>query len=156
MTAIPVDSAGLLPHGPAARFVTRVIECGADHILCEGSMPASAAYARDGRCATFVLLELGAQAAALLDRPSGADVASRAPRDGYLARARSVRCSRLEFTPGLPLQVWARRTGVLAPLFMYEVVVSDEAGVLLRGELSVYARGTGTCSSGGTGWISPP
>jgi predicted hotdog family 3-hydroxylacyl-ACP dehydratase len=138
VTSIAPDPSRDLPHGRAARFLTRVLEHAGDTLVGEGRVPDGAVYARGGRCPTFVLLELGAQAAALLEAPAGAPAAA-APRAGYLVRARGVRCARLEFDVDRTLRVEARRKGSHAPLFVYDIRVSDGTGELLAGELSILA-----------------
>jgi len=131
------DPLALLPHEGPARLVTSVVSIGEEGIVCEGRVGPHGPYDVAGRCASYVCLELAAQATALLEalRP---ERTAASPRVGYLVRARHVRFARPEFAAGEPLRASARRIASAPPLFVYRVEVGDGAGELLSGEIATF------------------
>lgn len=118
--------------------MTRILETAPDGIVCEGRLPAGGPYERDGRCPTFVLIEVAAQAAAALAALSPRSASDGAGRAEYLVRARDIHCARPEFDSGQVLRARVRRAGDATPLHLFEVEVRGDAAILLRGEIGIY------------------
>jgi predicted hotdog family 3-hydroxylacyl-ACP dehydratase len=132
------ELASLLPHGPEARWVSRVTDITLDTVRCEGRVPARCPYVRGGRCPAYVALELAAQVAAILEAQGETLETRRSRRIGYLVRARRVFCERPDFPADALLRAHVSRIGESAPVFVYEADVSDSDGRLLRGEITTY------------------
>lgn len=132
------DLGAWLPHAGPARLVTRVVEIGADAIVCEGTVPPASPYASSSSAPTWLGVELAAQAAALLEaRAHQADLAGKRPI-GYLVRIRDVRCARPAFAVGIPLRIHVHRLSAALPLFVYRISVTAGGAELLHGEISTY------------------
>ncbi len=127
---------GDLPHAPPARLVVRVLERGETSLVCEGRVPRDSPYVRGTSCPAFLGLELAAQAAALLERPT--DAAAGVTRTGYLVRVRSTSFRRPEFSLDALLLAQVRRVTASGALIAYAVTVRDELGELLSGDLSTW------------------
>ena len=137
-----MGSPDLLPHVGAARLVRSVEACDSETITCTALVPADSPYATDGRYPAFVALEMGAQAAALLEAQSTSGDAERTPpRSGYLARARRVRLLQDELPVDRPLTVHVRRDGAAPPLFIYDVRAVCENEPVLHGTIAIYVEG---------------
>ena len=132
-----------LPHGEPARFVTKVIAHEAGRICCEGRVPPGSPYGSDGRCPSFVLIELAAQAAAALaslERPGEPETGSPV---GLLVRVRNTRLRLWDVAEGRVVRAVVRRIASALPLIVYEMSVVDDAGnEVLSGELGIYTGET--------------
>ena len=126
-----------LPHVGPARLISSVASIDAGGIVCEGRVGPGGPYDADGRCASYVCLEVAAQATALIEALDPACDATR-PRVGYLVRVRHLRLARPDFAAGEPLRASARRIASVPPLFIYAVEVADGSGELLSGEIATF------------------
>lgn len=129
--------AELIPHGPRARLVDRIVSVEAQAIVCLGSVPARAAYVRDGSFPSFVLLEMAAQAAAAFEIASAREGGAEArPGVGYLVRAQAV-TSRLARVPaGIAIELRVERTGSAGALQQYACVARHDGAELFSGRFS--------------------
>jgi predicted hotdog family 3-hydroxylacyl-ACP dehydratase len=136
-----VRPAELLPHGPAAVLIDSVLERGEGRLRCAGSIPAAYALVRDGQAPSFVALELGAQAAALLEVLSAGAEEHAERRRGYLVSAREVVFERAQIPAGAALEVAVERAGVAGPLSLYRVRVSLGGESCARGTIGTFVEG---------------
>lgn len=130
------ESAGSLlplPHTPPARMVERVLGREGGLVRCRASVPADSPWVWDGRAPAFLAIEIGAQAAALLN-------AEGAPRRGFLVGVKDARFLVPTLAAGVPLEVEARDAGSAPPLRTCAIVLrSAEGAVLATATVSVYA-----------------
>ena len=128
------DALPPIPHGRQALFVTRVVMWDATAIVCEGRIPQGSPWVREGRCPSFVLLELAAQSAAVLDAlqaraaPGRAAAADFAPGPGSIVRVRDLALGRAVIQPDHLFRARVTRGTAAPPLFLFTVRVDDEAG----------------------------
>jgi predicted hotdog family 3-hydroxylacyl-ACP dehydratase len=137
-----LDAGGLLPHQRTARLVTRVLRYDADSIEAIGVIPAGHPLATRATAPNFLALELGAQAAAVLEallRQDGAGGGE--PRVGYLVRVREATFATGVLPVGSPLSVTATLEGAAPPLAMYKITVADGDETLATALLSTYSEG---------------
>ncbi len=127
-----------LPHAGVARLVTGVLQVGADEILCEGWVPAGSPYRRGARCPSWVGIELGAQAAALLEAAACEEATPDGTLVGFLVRVREVRCLQPFADPEALLAVRATRLSAAPPLYVHTIEVRAGETDLLRGQISTY------------------
>ena len=131
----------VLPHGGIALFVCEVLEVGESWIRCAGSVDPTSPYAVGEWCEGYVAVELGAQAAALLEAHRGAR-GSAEGRLGYLVRLRTLEIETSRFAAGETLVATATRTGEMPPLYIYELEVRNSADErILSGAISTYDLG---------------
>jgi predicted hotdog family 3-hydroxylacyl-ACP dehydratase len=139
VTTKGIDDLGAwLPHAGPARMLTRVVEVTADAIVCEGTVPPTSPYVSSSSCPTWVGVELGAQAAALLEAHAHEATLVGTRPTGYLVRMRDVRCSRPVFPAGTALRIRVERLSAALPLFVYLISVAAGGVELLRGQISTY------------------
>ena len=111
------DVSRLLPHRGPAHFVREVVDCGAGEITCRGEVPLDSPYAAEGTFPSFVLLELAAQCAAVLEVVEGMRRGGETePRAGYLVRARGLETATPRQPAGALFDVRVRRTARAGPL----------------------------------------
>jgi predicted hotdog family 3-hydroxylacyl-ACP dehydratase len=129
-----------LPHRPPARMVTHVLYGSDSEITCEAVVPLDSPFAEGGRCASWVTVEIAAQAAAVLEFLSSGAEAGGAGRSraGYLVRIRSATFSVCEFRAGVPLEARVVRVGAAPPLAVFEATVGLDGLEIMRGRLSAY------------------
>ena len=128
----------LLPHRGPALLVESVAEVGANAIECWGRVPPESPFAADGKAPAFLGLEMGAQAAAVLEALQRLQEGASRPRVGYLVGIRDARFAG-ELPVGHRLRVLARAAGGAPPLALYEVSVREDGVEFARGLLSTYA-----------------
>ena len=131
---------GLIPHRGPARLVLSIIERpGPDVAVCAGRVPADSAFVSEGRVPAVVLLEMAAQAAAVLQAldapPPGGS------RPGYLVAIRGATFRADEVDVDAVLTATVRRTGQAGPLATFDVTVSRGAEELVSASLSTHAGG---------------
>ena len=137
------DASGLLPHQRTARLLTQVLRHDADAIEAVGVIPASHPLANRAGAPNFLALELGAQAAAVLEALSRQGAAGGGgPRVGYLVRVRDAAFSAGVLPVGVPLSVTAVLEGAAPPLAMYKITVTDGEEPLATALLSTYSEGS--------------
>lgn len=127
----------VLPHGPQAILLTRLISCDGDRLVAMAMIPAHSPYARTA-CAGAALIEAAAQASAAHGALRTAEHSEPGPaRRGWLV---GIKNGRLAAHPPLDveLRVGVQRTGGAGPLAIYAARVSDGDHELLRSELSVW------------------
>jgi predicted hotdog family 3-hydroxylacyl-ACP dehydratase len=129
---------GLIPHRGPARLVHTIVECARpDVVVCGGRVPADSAFVSDGRVAAVVLLEMAAQAAALLQAlaaPPGS-----AARSGYLVAIRAATFRADDVPADAVLVATVRRTGQAGALATFDVTVSGGAEEIVSATLSTHA-----------------
>ena len=129
-----------LPHSGAALFVSEVLEVQETWIRCSGLVDPTSPYAVAEWCESYVALELGAQAAALLEAHTARGEAD--GRLGYLVRIRSIELEVARFAAGEALVATAKRVAAMQPLHMYEIEVQNSTGErILSGTISTYDLG---------------
>jgi predicted hotdog family 3-hydroxylacyl-ACP dehydratase len=138
-----IDAGGLLPHQRTARLLTQVLRYDQDSIEAIGVIPAGHPLADRAGAPNFLALELGAQAAAVLEallrqHSSGEG----GPRVGYLVRVRDAMFATGVLPVGSPLSVTATLEGAAPPLAMYKVTVADGDEILATALLSTYSEGS--------------
>ena len=138
--AEPPDAAALLPHSGPARLLTQVLEVDGNEARCLGRVPLDSPFVEDGHAPSYLGLELGAQAAAVLEALAqrGAAGAS-GPRIGYLVGVRDARLSTLAIPAGAPLEVSVRLVGSAPPLALYAVRVLGDGVEYAAGTVSTFA-----------------
>jgi len=129
---------GLIPHRGPARLVHTILESpGPDVAVCAGRVPADSAFVSEGRVPAVVLLEMAAQAAAVLRAldapPSGIS------RPGYLVAIRAARFRVDDVAADALLIATVRRTGQAGPLATFDVTVSRGAEEVVSATLSTHA-----------------
>ena len=104
-------------------------------VRCRARIPLDSPWVQGGQAPAFVAIEIGAQAAALLETGGGPG-----PRAGYLVGARDARFHASHLPAGVDLEVEARDAGSAPPLRTSSVVVRGPDGVELAAAMvSVYA-----------------
>jgi len=131
----PGDALSRLPHAGVARLVEQVVETGHDHIVCEGTIPAGNPFVVDGRVPSLVLLELAAQASALLELEGLAGA-----RVGYLVRVRRAEFHQEFVAAGRPYRVRVERAAAAPPLFRYDATAFDGEVPLFAGSFSTFVE----------------
>jgi len=130
---------GLIPHRGPALLVESIAEVRPDRIVCWGRVPPESPFAAEGKAPAFVGLEMGAQAAAVLEALGrGEPEDGGGPRVGYLVGIRDARLA-VDLPVGRRLRVTARAAGGAPPLALYDVSVEDDGVEFARGLLSTYA-----------------
>jgi predicted hotdog family 3-hydroxylacyl-ACP dehydratase len=141
MAESPRPPEGLVPHRGKALFLRRVAAWDAEGIVCVAVIPEGHALVRGGRAASFVGLEVAAQATAALRTLSGvAKEAEEGPGRGYLVGVREARFTGGWLPAGTELRASARRSGSAGPLAVYEVRVASAGVECLVAVMSTYAR----------------
>ena len=131
---------GLIPHRGPARLVQAILESpGPDVAVCAGRVPADSAFVAEGRVPAVVLLEMAAQAAAVLQAlaapPAGGS------RPGYLVAIRAATFRVDDVAADARLIATVRRTGQAGPLATFDVTVSSGAEEVVSATLSTHAGG---------------
>ncbi len=116
----PIDS--LLPHRGAMRLVEAVVDRSEGTVTCRGRI--GAALAAGGEASPWLGIELGAQAAAVLD--AGDRAAGGEPRIGYLVGIADATFHRSGLPVDRPLLAVARVDGGLPPLCRWRLEVTVE------------------------------
>lgn len=121
----------LLPHGPPARFVERIVERSAAALVCRARIPAASPWAAGGNAPATAGLEIAAQAAAWLEALERAErtpdgTAEGGPRVGYLVRVRRASLG-AAIPAGAPVLARVERSAGVPPLAIYRVEVTLEA-----------------------------
>lgn len=147
--------AGLLPHGPPARWVDEVLERAEGELVCRGRIPRESPFVRGGSAPATAGLELAAQAAAVLEALERSESGGGTlPRLGYLVRVREATLAERGIPAGAPVIARVRRSGGIPPLALYEVEVRLEtpdpaAGAeVCRGSLGTWAVEDGDGDAG--------
>ena len=137
------DPQEILPHDAPARFVHAILSVDGATIVCEAGVPHDSPWVEDGRCPSFVGLEIAAQAAAALEalRVSGADGSPR-KRLGYLVRVRHLRAAVSWLPAGERLVARVCRQGLAGPLHVYSATLSLRDQEILRGGFSTFGLTT--------------
>jgi len=132
---------GLIPHRGPARLVHAILESPRpDVVVCAGRVPADSAFVCDGRVAAVVLLEMAAQAAAVLQ--ALAAPSEGAARPGYLVAIRAATFRAEDVPADAVLIATVRRTGQAGPLATFDVTVGRAgAEEIVTATLSTHAGG---------------
>lgn len=132
---------GLIPHRRPARLVHAILESPRpDVVVCAGRVPPDSAFVSGGRVPAVVLLEMAAQAAAVLQAlaapPQGA------ARPGYLVAIRAATFRADDIAADAALIATVRRTGQAGPLATFDVTVGRAgAEEIVAATLSTHAGG---------------
>ena len=133
---------GLIPHRGPARFVQAILESpGPGVAVCAGRVPADSAFVAEGRVPAVVLLEMAAQAAAVLQAQAAPAPAVAGSRPGYLVAIRAAMLRVDDVAAGARLIATVRRTGQAGPLATFDVTVSLGAEEVVSATLSTHAGG---------------
>jgi predicted hotdog family 3-hydroxylacyl-ACP dehydratase len=131
----------LLPHTGTARLLTEIVRSGRDFVEAICLVPASHPLATGDRAPCFLGLELGAQAAAVLEALDRATATGdSAPRVGYLVRVRAATFLRPDFPVDTPLFVTAHLERAAPPLGTFRISVSVDGIEFLQATLVTYGR----------------
>jgi 3-hydroxymyristoyl/3-hydroxydecanoyl-(acyl carrier protein) dehydratase len=148
---VPPDAAaadGLLPHGPAARFIEAIRSESGDGVVCAARVPAAHPLGASGSAPALLAIEMAAQAAGIFEArrraPGGAAAAGAetGPRLGYLVGARDVRFGRVTFPGEAACTARVRLAGVAGALTSYEFEVLCEEAPLAAGRVSTWLTAT--------------
>lgn len=131
------EPAALLPHGPPAVFIERILDHGERHVTCR-VVPgtADAAHVKDGRIAGAMGVEYMAQAVAVyasLHAPP-----ERRREIGYVIAIRSLTMAVPAFAVGEPLVVRATWQWGEDRLGRFETAIEREGVTLATAFMSVY------------------
>jgi len=138
-----LEASGLLPHQRTARLLTQVLRHHADAIEAIGVIPVDHPLAAREGAPNFLALELGAQAAAVLEAlPRQGAAGGGEPRLGYLVRVRDAAFSTGLLPVGVPLSVTAVLEGSAPPLAIYKITVTHGGEPLATALLSTYSEGS--------------
>jgi predicted hotdog family 3-hydroxylacyl-ACP dehydratase len=136
------DAGGFLPHQRTARLLTQVLRYDEDSIEARGVIPSNHPLANPDGAANFLALELGAQAAAVLEAVlRQTEAGGGEPRVGYLVRVRDAVFTAGSLPIDAPLTVTAVLEGAAPPLAMYKVTIADGDQILATALLSTYSEG---------------
>ena len=131
----------LLPHSGPARLLTEIVRSGRDFVEAICQVPAAHPLASGGRAPCFLGLELGAQAAAVLEALDRATATGdSAPRVGYLVRVREATFLRPDFPVDTPLFVTAHLERAAPPLGTFRISVGVDGIEFLQATLVTYGR----------------
>jgi len=137
------DLSRLLPHREPARFVREILDCGSGAITCLGDVPADSPYVSRGTFPSFVLLDLCAQCAAVLEVVEAMRQGAEAkPTAGYIVRARGIETAPVRQPAGVSFEVRVRRTGRAGELHVYEAAVTAGGAAVFRGSFSTFVGAT--------------
>ncbi len=123
----------LVPHGQPSRLVEEVEEASEGGVVCRARIPVSSPFVRGAGAPSFVGLEIGAQAAAVVEALSR--IGSRdegPPRIGYLVGVRDAVFHAPELPAERPLLVSARPSRRSGALSVYEIAVSLDDRILVE------------------------
>lgn len=112
-TAFHALPPNLLPHRGPALLLDEVAESEDGGVNVRARLTPESAYARGGRVATIVTLDVAAQAAAVLEAQHGE------PAGGMLVRLREARIETAEFEVGAEISVHVERISARPPLYSY-------------------------------------
>jgi predicted hotdog family 3-hydroxylacyl-ACP dehydratase len=126
-------------------LVEGVIEVVLDGIVCRGSIPLSHPMVEDGKAPTVLGIELGAQAAAVLEGLSRSKAVGEpaAPQLGFLVGIRNAKFHVPQLRAAFPLRTRVKALGGAGSLAMYAVSVSGEESPeeYANGTISTFAIG---------------
>lgn len=128
----------LIPHRGAALLLAGVSESTADRLVAVAVVPPGSPFVAEGVAASFVALEIAAQAAAVFEalrrRQAGGPAE---PRVGYLVGAREARLE-AALPVGSAFRVTVRLEAAVPPLSTYRFQVGGSGTVIARGAISTY------------------
>jgi len=132
---------GLLPHDGPARMIDTIVDVDDEQITCTGQIPRESPFVKNCQARSLVLIELSAQAAALLEL-AVARHQGQATRGsvGYLVRLRRVEFSAPLVDVGRTMTVHVKRIGAASPLYQYEAHVVADGQQLFAGLISTYVE----------------
>jgi len=141
----PVDPGALLPHRGPALWIERVVSWSREGLVCAGRIPSAHAAIRRGAAPSFVVVELGAQAAALHEAllAEGAAREEAATRPGYVVRIRGLELDRSTVAAESPLEARVRSDGGAGPLALYRMEILAEGSPVARGRVATWRRRAG-------------
>ena len=129
----------LLPHRGTARLLSEVVRWGEDFIEAIGMVPVAHPLASVDGAPCFLGLELGAQAAAVLEALGRAALTGdQVPRTGLLVRVHEATFLMSDLPLETPLFVMAQLEGAAPPLAIYRMSVAVDGAELLRARLSTW------------------
>ena len=138
------DPSTVLAHGVAARYAEEVLDAGDGSLACRGRIPAHSPAVTDGAAGTWVVLELAAQAAALLQAAGGADGdASEGAGEtvgGYLVRIKNARFAQPTVPADTALVARVERTGGAGPLSLFTARVELDGRTIATADLATFAN----------------
>lgn len=136
-----VDPGALLPHSGPALWIERVVAWSRETLNCVGRIPEAHAAVNGGEAPSFVVVELGAQAAALHEALLAEGPAREAAtRPGYLVRVRGLELDRPTVAAGAPLEARVRSDGGAGPLALYRLEVLAGGSPVARGRIATWRR----------------
>jgi predicted hotdog family 3-hydroxylacyl-ACP dehydratase len=134
--------AELLPHRPPMLFIQRVLGEADDGATCLARIPEACGLVTEGRAPALVALEVAAQTAATWEAlRRSREIASNAPRIGYLVSARDVAFHRATLPPEADLIASIRLEALAPPLAIYAVELAFEGELAMRGTIGTYLSG---------------
>lgn len=130
------DIEQLIPHRPPILMIEEIVERSDEGLLCRGRLPCSA---------PVLLLELAAQATAVMTALGGGDRPGGEPKIGYLVAIQQARFPVRETLDGRPLLAAVQPLRGVPPLRRYAVQVSLEEGAveLVSATLTTYQAPAG-------------
>lgn len=130
-----------LPHGPAARLLTRVLELDPDAVRSQASTSAASPYGDGETVSSLVAVEMAAQAAGVHQAFLAAAKAATRTGSGYVVRVRKLSISRQRFDVETPVRLHAWLIGVAPPLAIYGASAElADGSPVLRMELTLLAE----------------
>jgi predicted hotdog family 3-hydroxylacyl-ACP dehydratase len=141
VSRVPVSLRELLPHTGTARLVTAVLRCDEASVAAVGEILAAHPLVRDGQAPAFLAIELGAQAAAVMEAMTRRESHETGPVHGRLVRVRDAQFVRDTLPVDTPLDVTAHVLAKAAPLAVYRISVRLDGVERVTATLSTYATG---------------
>jgi predicted hotdog family 3-hydroxylacyl-ACP dehydratase len=142
----------LLPHTGTARLLTEVVRAERGVLVATGQIPAAHPLTVAKNVPCFLGLEMGAQAAAVLEALTRKeDTGDRAPRVGYLVGVRAATFLRPELPVETPVTITASLEGSAPPLAIYRITIAVAGVEFLTATLSTHS---GTSLSGSSRTVS--
>ncbi|MCC7123849.1 MAG: hypothetical protein IT178_03315 [Acidobacteria bacterium] len=139
-----------LPHRGPALLISAVRSTSAGSIEATARVSAAHPLHHAGHVPAFLAVEIGAQAAALLE-PGGVDDSvdeashdsadrsrDHAPRHGHLVRVRAATFDAAHLPVDTPLQVTATLQGSAPPVAIYAIEVRQGERRLMHGEITTH------------------
>ncbi len=127
----------LVPHRRPARLLEDVEAASDGGVVCRARVPESSPFVRGARVPAFVGLEIGAQAAAVVEALDRFESEGEGPpRIGYLVGVRDAVFHAPELPVGRSVLVSARPAGRSGSLSVYEIAVTLDGEVLVEATIS--------------------
>ncbi len=132
--------AGLLPHTGTARFITAIRSHGNGTVEATASIPSTHPLCTNGRAPAFLGIEIGAQAAAVVEALARAGTPGAfAPAIGHLVRVREASFLVRDLPAETSLDVTAQVEGAAPPVAIYRIEVRIDTAIAVAAVITTHA-----------------